>query len=237
MTIEKCVHIMSQNVKTIRNSKLSESRTWAIIVVVYQKLLEELLTKNFNYDELEKIHKLLNDVQMLLHIVHTDLENMELLVEKNRMKDVYQKNLEYEKLIQRLDCVEVYLDSNDDGEWLKEMCTGYTIHMNGDNLYIRSMYPDKLIDIYSKLSSLSHVKTVLKTKSTEEHIDENTLSHVIEGTATPWAYTYMLMFGDNVDYTEEKDIMVKDVLNVSRSLNLPVEYIFGTYVNIEENRV
>ena len=42
---------------------------------------------------------------MLLHIVHTDLENMELLVEKNRMKDVYQKNLEYEKLIQRLDCV------------------------------------------------------------------------------------------------------------------------------------
>ena len=87
------------------------------------------------------------------------------------------------------------------------------------------------------MSSLSHVKTVLKTKSTEKHIDENTLSHVIEGTLlTPWAYTYMLMFGDNVDYTEEKDIMVKDVLNVSRSLNLPVEYIFGTYVNIEEKQ-
>tara|TARA_Y100000741_G_scaffold104275_2_gene77882 strand:+ start:9348 stop:10424 length:1077 start_codon:yes stop_codon:yes gene_type:complete len=229
-TVEDGIRIISNNLSKIQKLRLSESRKWSVYVYVYKDILTELLSKTFNTNEVDLIQKLLNDVNVLLELVKYEIENMDLNTEKNDINMVRVKNKQYENLFDRIECIEVHIKESDDGKWLKDLAKGFSITMNGDKLFIRSDSSEKLMNLYSNISSNPQIIVFLRMNDCKETCD-NTIQHVMETNASPWAYTYYLMFGENAQYTDENDKLVAEIIDVSKKLNLPIDYMFGMYKN------
>jgi len=229
-SVEDAIRIITNNLEKIQTLRLSESRKWSVYVYVYKDILTELMSRNFNKNELNSIQKLLNDVNVLLELVKSEIDNMDLNSDRNNLNMLRIKNKQYENLFDRIECIEVHIKETDNGNWLKNIAKGFNITMNGNRLFIRSEYPDKLMELYSNISSNEEAITFLRMNSCKQSCD-NTIEHTMETNATPWAYTYYLMFGENAVYNEQNDKLVEEIIDMSKKLDLPIDYIFGMYKN------
>ena len=60
-SVEDAIRIITNNLAKIQTLRLSESRKWSVYVYVYKDILTELVSRNFNKNELNAIQKLLNE--------------------------------------------------------------------------------------------------------------------------------------------------------------------------------
>ena len=176
------------------------------------------------------LNTIFDEINILLQIVKFEINNIDIISKNKNIDEIQNKNTQYKKILDRIDYIEVNVESTDNGEWLKNMTNGYIVKMNGDKLIIRSDLPEKLLDLYSKICNISDTNVNLKMLKNYKKSEKQNLT-VVETEASPWAYTHNLVFGKNAEYKKENEEMVSEIVNVSDNLKLPVDYIFGMYKN------
>lgn len=224
-SVSDCINIMSRNVNTIKDN-LDNEKTWVVHAHMYRSILEELNRLSFNYKDKQILIALLDKVDIILHYYRNESQKMDIVTERNILRDVKAKNEEYCSILDKIESVEITLEPNDNGDWLYDFTEEFNIMMNGDLITIRSAEPEKLIDLYSKLSSImkGRIRLVVNDCSTND-TQKRMETHVIEGESTPWAYVFYRMYGENAKYTKDRDDKVNEVIKISNKMQIPIDYV------------
>jgi len=229
-SVKEFLEIIQKNLSKIRREQLADSRKWGIYLYYYKDIISQLKTRNFYNHEMNILNTIFDEINILLQIVKFEINNIDIISKNKNIDEIQNKNTQYKKILDRIDYIEVNVESTDNGEWLKNMTNGYIVKMNGDKLIIRSDLPEKLLDLYSKICNISDTNVNLKMIKNYKKSEKQNLT-VVETEASPWAYTHNLVFGKNAEYKKENEEMVSEIVNVSDNLKLPVDYIFGMYKN------
>ena len=230
-TLNKDVlEIIKNSIETIQNNNY-KSHFWAIYMFQYKDILNSFETKSFNNSELREIQILLNEINLLTLIIKKDLENYELIAERDSLKLINEKNIDYQNMLNSIDHIEVIISKEDNGLWINQFLDKFEVNMNGDKLNIRSEISKDMFELYSKLFIISKAKKAeISLIMLDIKLTNNSVKHIIETETSPWAYTFYRMFGEGVEYSNDKDLKVRELLEISNDLNISVEYLLGAHL-------
>ena len=203
---------------------------WAIYIYQYKSVLDQLLTmiQDFTQRETEAVTGLVNDISVLLILIKTDMEVSALTEECESLKKVNEQNNNYQSLLDCIVSVDVCLEEADTGNWLSEefVTDDFTLMMVGDVVSMKSSAADKVLELYSKLSTRPDTKAVLVMNEAGARVEKTDLiHHIIEGESTLWAYVFYKMFGTHAIYTKERNAMVEEMIQTSQRLGISVDFL------------
>tara|TARA_Y100000389_G_scaffold198551_1_gene235274 strand:+ start:6873 stop:7979 length:1107 start_codon:yes stop_codon:yes gene_type:complete len=237
--INEIIDTIETNIDYIQKSHIDNLNRFAVYIQLYIDLLYEITSCKFSSREHEKIQTDLKNINFLKVAVELDIQNRENHIDKNKYLELANKNKFYISILNRIEYLEITFKNSEvmpnDIAWIKNLeiksCNMYNFHIENKGTFVR-IYNLKdnslLLCLYSNLIQYSHIDVQLIMSKDEFTEDSNDIvPHTIEISSTPWAYVFNRLYGDDVNYTKEKDQNVIEVLEHIKKTGITPEYIFS----------
>tara|TARA_Y100000739_G_C20612486_1_gene469556 strand:+ start:3452 stop:4633 length:1182 start_codon:yes stop_codon:yes gene_type:complete len=248
LSIQNLVILIENNISKIQKMGLKDSFKWVGYVKMYKNLLsfimkynserhakstnffiavdalraatEKPATPNLDLSEYEKnnIRVLLKDLNILLLIVESDTKHREFIKTTAPIAD----GARQEKLVQKINNVELLLEDSDDGQWIKSYTKNFDVKMNGNQIFFKGENGYKMLDLYSKLSTVSKKNVFLNMNNDNSGDPEYKYSHTIEVECSKFAYVYSVMFPNG---GVDSEGAVEELLKFSEEIDIPINLL------------
>jgi len=227
MSIDTIVNIIIKNISKIQKMGINESFKWVIYVKIYKDILDTIINLDILYNEKKTLSGLIKDLNILLLIVESNNKQEEFIKSQSNIENIRNRLSKKQEVLNRINSVKVELNDLDKGKWLSEYKDDYEIQINGNIIHLISEESEKMLDLYIHLSKTRNINIELVTNSRKyiKNEDDNKFNHIIECDSSKWAFVYNAMYGDNSEYSVEKDEKVIEILNFSDRIDIPVELL------------
>lgn len=211
------------------------SRNCVLYTMTYYLLMKELVNFNhhFREDERDLVLNIHSEISMFFLYVKESATNKTISEEHEQLvktnENERQRNINIEKSLNSITGIELDIDTSADyySEIVDVLNSESCEVLHDKIIRVESKSAADLLAIYSKLIEIANKnkKKFIPVLS----ISQNTnvlpsYNHEMHNHASQWAYVFYRLYGANVSYSDEKNLEVNAIIEISKKTNISVDF-------------